>query len=421
MQCFQAQAWQLEGPDVSLLSPDAAAERRGPTVMDGQKNQSEQNSSGTGGELHTQTPFSHASPDGTTPNYIFWRSRLIVIMEVFPVLFSLLLASSVSSQDQPYEAFLRQLHACPKECRCPPSFPHAVYCENRSLKTIPTIPPHTWYLYLQNNQIEVVSEQALRNATELRWLNLNHNKITSEGVDEGAMKAMSSLLHLYMDDNLLTTIPSPLPPPLEQLRLARNKISKIPPEVFSGMDHLSLLDLQGNKLEDDTVTEQSLKGLSGLVQLNLAKNSLKSMPGGLPLTTTQLFLDNNVIEKIPANYFKGLPKMAFLRLNNNKLVDGGVPKNVFNNSNILDLQLSHNQLTEVPRFPLTLEHLHLNHNKIKSVNGSEICPVPPSQFYDYYDESGPRLRYLRLDGNQIKPPIPRELMMCFHLLRAIVI
>ncbi|XP_035257929.1 keratocan-like [Anguilla anguilla] len=343
------------------------------------------------------------------------------MMEVFLVLSCLLLVSSVSSQDLPYEDMLQQLQACPKECRCPPSFPHAVYCDSKGLKAIPPVPPHTWYLYMQNNLIEVLSEQALRNATQLRWVNLNRNKITSEGVDEGAMKAMSSLLHLYMEDNLLTDIPSPLPSSLEQLRLSRNKISKIPPGAFSGMDHLSLLDLQGNKLEDDSVTEQSLKGLSGLVQLNLAKNNLKSMPGGLPVSTIQLFLDNNAIEKIPAEYFKGLPKVAFLRLNYNKLEDGGLPKDVFNSSNILDLQLSHNQLTEVPRFPLSLEHLHLNHNKIKSVNGSEICPVPLSEFYDYFDEKGPRLQYLRLDGNEIKPPIPRELMLCFHLLRSIVI
>ncbi|KAJ8387018.1 hypothetical protein AAFF_G00161950 [Aldrovandia affinis] len=351
----------------------------------------------------------------------FDKKRLSAIMDVFLVFSTLLLASTVSSQDIPYEALLAQLHACPQECRCPPSFPHAVYCDNRGLKRIPVIPPNTWYLYLHNNLIDVLSEQALRNATQLRWINLNRNKITDEGVDEGAMKAMPGLLHLYMEDNLLTTVPTPLPTSLEQLRLSRNKISKIPAGAFSGMDHLSLLDLQGNKLEDDSVTEQSLKGLSGLVQLNLAKNNLKSMPGGLPVTTTQLFLDKNAIEKIPDNYFKGLPKVAFLRLNYNKLGNGGLPKNVFNLSNILDLQLSHNQLTEVPPFPLSLEHLHLDHNKIKSVNASDICPVPPSELDDYIYERGPRLRYLRLDGNEIKPPIPRDMLICFQLLRAIVI
>lgn len=282
------------------------------------------------------------------------------------LLFILSLMGPILSQDMPYEEYMAQLQGCPKECRCPPNFPRAVYCDNKGLKTIPKIPPHTWYLYLQNNLIEVLSADALRNATSLRWLNLNRNKISSEGVEQDVLSKMSHLAHLYMDDNLLSSVPSPLPASLEHLRLSRNRISKIPAGVFIGMDKLNLLDLQGNKLMDDAVTEANLKGLDSLVQINLAKNQLSVMPPGLPPTTTQLFLDGNNIEKIPSDYFKSLPKVAFLRLNNNKLGSGGVPKDVFNASSILDLQLSHNQLTEVPLIPSGLEHLHLDHNNIKS-------------------------------------------------------
>lgn len=278
----------------------------------------------------------------------------------------LLLAVLVDSQETSYEHSLSQLHACPKECYCPPSFPNAVYCNNKGLKRIPKIPPFTWYLYLQNNLIDVLSADAFQNTTQLRWINLNQNKISNAGVEENALEALPNLLHLYVEENLLTSIPSPLPPNLEQLHLSRNRISKIPAGVFSGKKHLMLLNLQGNKLQDDALTEVSLKGLSGLLQINLAKNQLNSMPKGLPSSTVQLYLDANNIQKIPAEYFKGLPKMAFLRLNHNKLINGGVPKNVFNFSSILDLQLSHNQLAEIPLISTGLEHLHLDHNKIKS-------------------------------------------------------
>ncbi|XP_029901787.1 keratocan isoform X1 [Myripristis murdjan] len=330
------------------------------------------------------------------------------------------LVGPLLGQDMPYEDFMAQIQACPRECHCPNNFPNAVYCDNKGLKTIPQIPPYTWYLYLQNNQIEGVSADALRNATQLRWLNLSRNKITNEGLEEGVLGKLSHLVHLYMDDNLLTSIPSGLPSSLEQLRVSRNRISKIPAGVFSGLDRLNLLDLQGNKLMDDAVTEVSMKGLNNLVQINLAKNQLSSMPLGLPPTTTQLFLDGNNIEKIPAGYFKGLPKVAFLRLNRNKLGSDGIPKNVFNVSSILDLQLSHNQLTEVPLIPSGLEHLHLDHNKIKSVSGS-MCPLPAEALDGYINDSAPRLRYLRLDGNEIKPPIPRDIIVCFRLLTSIVI
>lgn len=294
-------------------------------------------------------------------------------MDSFLTAFSiLLLAVLVDSQETSYEHSLSQLHACPKECYCPPSFPNAVYCNNKGLKRIPKIPPFTWYLYLQNNLIDVLSADAFQNTTQLRWINLNQNKISNAGVEENALKALPNLLHLYMEENLLTSIPSPLPPNLEQLHLSRNRISKIPAGVFSGKKHLMLLNLQGNKLQDDAVTEVNLKGLSGLLQINLAKNQLNSMPKGLPSSTVQLYLDGNNIQKIPAEYFKGLPKMAFLRLNHNKLINRGIPKNVFNFSSILDLQLSHNQLTEIPLISTGLEHLHLDHNQIKSKSTATI-------------------------------------------------
>jgi len=297
----------------------------------------------------------------------FFQPRLSGKMALLQNLLCILsLVGLAVSQDMPYEELVAQIQACPKECRCPPNFPRAVYCDNRGLKSIPKIPPYTWYLYLQNNLIETLPSDALQNATQLRWLNLNRNKIPSEGVEEGVLSPMTHLAHLFMDDNLLSSVPSPLPASLEHLRISRNRISKIPAGVFAGLDKLTLLDLQGNKLMDDAVTEVSLKGLSSLVQINLAKNHLSSMPLGLPPTTTQLFLDSNSIEKIPAGYFKDLPKMAFLRLNHNKLGSSGVPRDVFNVSSILDLQLSHNQLTEVPIISSGLEQLHLDHNKITS-------------------------------------------------------
>ncbi|XP_063074128.1 keratocan [Engraulis encrasicolus] len=318
----------------------------------------------------------------------------------------------------PHAQLMAQLQACPKECECRPSFPNAVYCQNKGLKRVPIIPPFTWYLYLQSNDIETLPAESFRNASELRWVNLNRNRMTSEGIEEGALQGMPNLVHLYLEDNQLTSVPSPLPPKLEHLLLSKNRISKIPAGVFSGMDSLTLLDLQGNKLQDEAVTEMNLKGLTSLVQINLAKNQLGTMPLGLPPTMAQIYLDSNNIEKIPADYFKGMPKVTFLRLNNNKLGSDGIPKNVFNVSGMLDLQLSYNELTEVPTIPTSLEQLHLDHNKIKSVSGSEICPASVV-FSD--DDNSPRLRYLRLDGNEIQPPIPHDLMGCFKLLRAVVI
>lgn len=57
------------------------------------------------------------------------------------------------------------------------------------------------------------------------------------------------------------------------------------------------------------------------------------------------------------------------------------------------------------------------------INGTQICPNNLVAFHDFSSdlENVPHLRYLRLDGNFLKPPIPLDLMMCFRLLQSVVI
>ncbi|MEE6480318.1 hypothetical protein FKM82_012533 [Ascaphus truei] len=287
------------------------------------------------------------------------------------LMFVLTISISTRSETQAYtdmnpEANPILSNECPKECFCPPSFPNALYCDNKGLKEVPPIPSRIWYLYLHNNLIETLNEKSFANATELKWINLNRNNISIKGIEKNLLKNLKSLFYLFLEDNDLEEVPAPLPESIEQLRLARNKISKIPEGVFDNLNNLTLLDLHHNKLTDSSFKSNTLKGLKSLMQLNVAKNSLKKMPLSLPSNTIQLYLDSNNIEEIPNNYLIDIPKLAFLRLNYNKLSDAGIPANVFNVSSLLDLQLSYNDLTYVPLVNAYLERLHLDHNKIKS-------------------------------------------------------
>ncbi|KAM4588345.1 prolargin [Odontesthes bonariensis] len=307
---------------------------------------------------------------------------------------------------------------CPRECLCSPSYPNSLNCENRNIRVIPVIPLRTHYLYLQNNYISEVTAEPFRNATEVRWVNLANNRI--HRIDKQVFEKIPALLYLYAHRNHLKEVPSGLPASLEQLRLDRNRISKIPAGTLSKLENLTLLDLHNNQLSDSDLGMNTFKDLRSLMQLNLAHNSLKKMPSGVPSSLIQLFLDRNRIDDIPKGYFESLAHLAFVRLNHNELSDKGVPKAVFNVSTLLDLQLAHNQLTAVPLFNTHLEHLHLNHNSIESINGTQICPY--SLQADQSDNSlVPSLRYLRLDGNHLSPPIPMDVIMCFRHLHSIVI
>lgn len=307
---------------------------------------------------------------------------------------------------------------CPRECFCDPSYPSALNCENRNLRKVPVIPPRVHYLYLQNNYISEVTAEAFANATELRWINLANNRI--QRIDKEVFRKIPSLLYLFMQKNQLKEVPVDLPAGLEQLRLSKNRISKIPAGAFKKLKHLALLDLYHNELSDSDFGKNTFKDLTQLIQLNLAQNILKKMPPGVPASVIQLFLDRNNIQDIPKDYFAGLAHLAFVRLNYNQLSDKGIPRAVFNLSTLLDLQLSHNQLSSIPLFNAHLEHLHLDHNSIESINGTQICPH--SLQADYGDFTlGPKLRYLRLDGNHLSPPLPMDVAMCFRHLHSIVI
>ncbi|XP_062324201.1 prolargin [Osmerus eperlanus] len=308
---------------------------------------------------------------------------------------------------------------CPRECFCPPSIPNALYCENRNLREVPLIPSRTHYLYLTNNYISKVTAEPFRNASELRWVTLANNRI--QRFDKQVFEKLPRLLYLYADRNQLKEVPDDLPVGLEQLCLSRNQISKIPSGAFDKMEHLTLLDLHHNKLSDSDLGMNTFKDLKNLMQLNLAHNILRKMPSSVPTGISQLFLDKNSIDDIPRDYFQGFTNLAFVRLNYNQLSDKGVPKAVFNVSSLLDLQMSHNQLSSVPLFNPHLEQLHLDHNSIESINGTQLCPfnLQSDSFSD--DALIPRLRYLRLDGNHLSPPVPIDVIMCFRHLHSIVI
>lgn len=58
-----------------------------------------------------------------------------------------------------------------------------------------------------------------------------------------------ALLYLYAQGNQLKEVPSGLPASLEQLRLSKNRISKIPAGAFNKMGNLTMLDLYYNQVK----------------------------------------------------------------------------------------------------------------------------------------------------------------------------
>ncbi|KAM5227466.1 osteomodulin [Ctenodactylus gundi] len=306
--------------------------------------------------------------------------------------------------------FYQHITHCASECFCPTNFPLSMYCDHRKLKAIPNIPMHIQQLYLQFNEIEAVTTSSFTNATDIREINLSHNKIKSHKIDYGVFAKFSNLLQLHLEHNNLEEFPFPLPTSVERLLLGYNKISILQINAMDGLVNLTMLDLCHNQLQDSMLKDKRLAKMEKLMQLNLCGNRLESMPPGLPSSLMYLSLENNSISSIPENYFDELSKLHTLRMSHNKLQD--IPYNLFNISNLIELNIGHNKLKQAFYVPRSLEHLYLENNEIESINVTMMCP-----FIDLVHHH--HLTYLRVDQNKLKEPVSSYIFFCFPHIHSI--
>ncbi|CAN0071181.1 unnamed protein product [Lampetra planeri] len=227
-------------------------------------------------------------------------------------------SNGFASTRAPPRAAPRVPPPCPVACYCPPDHPGAIYCDGRELHDVPRIPARIRFAYLQNNNIEALSECDLRDAGGLLGLNLDGNVLTSPALSQDMLRSLRHLSQLHLQRNQLTEVPLGLPASLEDLRLGQNRIALVPKGAFARLSRLRMLDLSANRLQ--VLRDDAFAGLSALVQLNLAENRLRAMPPKPPSGLLyQLILHDNVIESIPDNYLGSFPLLAWLDLGKNAL------------------------------------------------------------------------------------------------------
>ncbi|XP_069499972.1 osteomodulin [Ambystoma mexicanum] len=298
---------------------------------------------------------------------------------------------------------------CARECFCPSSLPQIMYCENRKLKSIPKIPAHIQQLYLQFNEIEGVPATAFINATSLKEINLSHNKIKSDRLEDGVFTKLTKLTQLFLDHNKLEEFPSLLPNSLERLLLNFNQISKIQARNLQGLIHVTMLDLCNNRIED-AFKGKALSKMRNLMQLNLCNNKLRSMPQSPPESLMYLSLENNSISHIPEDYFTKLRNLTAVRMSHNNVQE--IPRNMFNLPKLMELDLSSNKLKQAFYIPRSLEHLYLQDNEFEFINITLMC--------SFIDPMNPnRLTYIRVDKNRLKAPLSTFAFLCFPHIHSI--
>jgi len=170
-------------------------------------------------------------------------------------------------------------------------------------------------------------------------------------------KKWRSLKNLDLSENYLGSLPDSIKDlqNLQTLNLASNSLTTIPKIPPS----LQTLNLMSNSIE-------GLEGLEGLSSLNLSFNNLKNVPeftGSLQ----DLDLSGNKIESFP-EFIEGLQGLMVLNLSRNKLKN--IPESIEDLKKLHYLDLSQNQLTSIPASIGNLQsliYLNLSENQLTRI------------------------------------------------------
>jgi slit protein 2 len=148
---------------------------------------------------------------------------------------------------------------------------------------------------------------------------------------------------------------------LKELNLSNNAINRIDGKSFVGQSGLEKLDLSGNEIT--TFPQETFVYPPRLQWLSLANNSELQVPEHLPLLESDslqiLHLEYCNIENICVTNFEKLGKLKELYLSHNKIKTLSTERqgDLLYANNIRILDLSYNQLQQLPPEIMTLPNL----------------------------------------------------------------
>ncbi|XP_016390273.1 extracellular matrix protein 2 [Sinocyclocheilus rhinocerous] len=268
-------------------------------------------------------------------------------------------------------------HYCPSECSC---YGRVVQCSDKHLDKIPYgIPYNSRYILLMNNHIDSIQLKLLSEYDSMEFLVLSNNHLTDETI-EGSFKGIKSLKRLYVERNLLRSIPNDLPVTLEELRLDGNQVNVMSDAAFGRCPNLLILSLSNNSLgnKSSTIPPGVLLPLGKLRTLTLSYNQLASVPLQLPLSLRELYLRGNCIQRLQGDMFWGEAELQVLDLSVNRLTDKGLGKAaLLNASHLESLNLEGNLLKQVPlHLPRSIKTLNLEGNFISNIGKDAFISMP---------------------------------------------
>ncbi|KAJ3393129.1 hypothetical protein HDU92_007960 [Lobulomyces angularis] len=209
-------------------------------------------------------------------------------------------------------------------------------------------------LNLQNNNF--IKLPKLSGLSNLQVLEVQNNYIFE--IPENAFISLGKLKTVDFSNNFITNLGNALAGlKLETLRLSFNEIANITKGSLGDFSSLVLFEMTNNLISNLPVG--FFNNATVLSDLYFQYNKLETLPEGLLndcVSLERIDFSDNLIKSIPDNFFERLPRLLLLSLlnnhlekvpsRNNKLTT--LPATFKNLTAITELDLSYNQLTELP-------------------------------------------------------------------------
>ena len=238
-------------------------------------------------------------------------------------------------------------------------------------------------LRLNANTLASLPSEAFVNLTVLEELRLDDNAIASIGTD--AFANTSSLQVLNLHNNSLNEIAAGLysnHPNLEQLYLSANNAPSIAAVAFANLTSLKSLHLQDQAITGG-LPSVVFAGLTSLEELYLENTSISTLDedvfSDLSALKT-LHLQDNDLSSLEVGVFSSLTGIEELRLASNQLTS--LPAGLFANLSVTTLDVSNNDLTDVPlnlladhADPSSIELFNITGNPAADGDGWQITDV----------------------------------------------
>ncbi|KAJ8947571.1 hypothetical protein NQ318_010083 [Aromia moschata] len=205
----------------------------------------------------------------------------------------------------------------------------------------------------------------------LKWLSIDHNNFRA--VSDQSLDSLSELKYLNIESNKIGSIPtrllkSGIHSKLKDVRLSNNELTYIETSTFRSLNGLETILLPGNKIK--YVQSESFADLPSLNKLILSNNFLSRIGRGafsnLP-SLAKLDLQNNLLSEISFGYFANVSGPLLLNLSRNQI------SSCSSDSKILSVEVLDLRYNNFLHIPKCLEHtallrkLYLDFNIINSL------------------------------------------------------